>query len=90
MDKKAVLDELVVAEVNKQIDRIRPIIEAHRGGVEIIYATPDVLVLKLLGHCADCALAPMTYGLVLEKYIREAIPTLKEVRYTSENKPDII
>ena len=86
MDKKAILDVSVVDLVNKQIDRIRPIIEAHNGGVEIMYATPEVLVLKLLGHCADCALAPMTYGLVLEKYIREAIPTLKEVRYTSETK----
>ena len=76
------LDAETVAVVEQQIDRLRPIIEAHKGGVEIVAATPEALVLRLKGHCADCAMAPITYGLVLEKYIREALPNLKEVRYT--------
>lgn len=80
MDKN--LDPKIIAAVDKEIERIRPIITAHGGGVQILKATSEELLLKLEGHCADCAMAPMTYGLVLEKYIREAIPSLKEIRYT--------
>ncbi len=76
------MDATTVEVVEAQIDRLRPIIEAHKGGVEIVSATPESLTLRLKGHCADCAMAPITYGLVLEKYIREALPSLKEVRYT--------
>ena len=79
MDK---IDPAVAAVVEKEIDRIRDIITAHHGGVEIVEATPERLLLRLAGHCANCDLAPMTYGLVLERYIREAVPTIKEVRYT--------
>ena len=76
------MDKTIVQIVEVQIDRLRPIIEAHKGGVEIVAATSESLTLRLKGHCADCAMAPITYGLVLEKYIREALPNLKEVRYT--------
>ncbi len=76
------MDKHVVETVNNQIDRVRPIILAHGGGVQIIKATQKELVLKLEGHCANCAMAPMTFGLVLEKYIREALPELEHIRYT--------
>ena len=80
---KLELNRRVVAEVNRQIDYVRRIIEAHNGSVEIVMATREQLILRLGGNCAGCELAPITYGLVLEKRIRTALPTLKEIRYTT-------
>ena len=76
-----ILDKKIVAVVNEQIERISDIVSAHGGGVSIVKASAEELILKLSGHCADCALAPMTYGLVLNKFIKDALPELKQIRY---------
>ncbi len=75
------MDEYVVAETEKQIAKIRPILLAHKGDVEIINATPEELVLGLKGHCAGCPMAPITYGKVLNKFLRDAMPQLKEIKF---------
>jgi Fe-S cluster biogenesis protein NfuA len=74
------MDGEVIAVVNKEIDRIRHILEAHKGGVEIVEASRQKLILKLKGHCAGCPLASITYGKVLDKYIKDSLPGL-EISY---------
>lgn len=71
----------VVAAVNKELDKILPIVTAHGGGVEIVSATNDEVVLKLSGHCVGCSMAEITYDKVLSKLIKNALPGLKEIRY---------
>ena len=70
---------LIIQEIFKQF---QPIFEKHKGGAELVAADSETIVLKLKGHCEDCALAPLTFGLGIERLIREKIPTIKEVRYT--------
>jgi len=77
-----VLDPNITAAVNAQIAKVADVIKAHGGGVEILAAAEDRLVLRLQGHCAGCALAPLTFGVVLNKYIKEALPQIKEIKYT--------
>jgi Fe-S cluster biogenesis protein NfuA len=77
-----ILDQKIVNVVHQQIARIADIVKAHGGGVSIVKASQEELILKLSGHCAGCVLAPMTYGIVLNKYIKEALPNLKEIKYT--------
>ena len=76
-----ILDPKIVTVVKNQIARIEDIIKAHGGGVEIIEASEQQLVLNLQGHCAGCPLASMTFGVVLNKYLREALPSIKEIKY---------
>ena len=68
--------------VESQIARISDIVKAHGGGVSIVEASEEQLVLHLEGHCAGCPLAPMTYGVVLNKYLKDALPKLKQIKYT--------
>ncbi len=75
------MDQNIVAVVNTQISRIADIVKAHGGGVEIIKATADELVIALKGHCAGCPMAPLTFGVVLNKYLKEALPNLKKIQY---------
>ena len=74
-------EEQIVLKLKEQIARIEPIMTAHGGGVEIMEASEDNVVLGLKGHCAGCPLAPVTFGLVLKKYISEALPELKNITY---------
>jgi len=69
------------AKAKEQIARIEPTVKAHGGGVSILKATDDELVLALSGHCAGCPIAPMTYGIVLNKFLKEALPHLKSIKY---------
>ena len=76
-----IMDSKTLAAVSEQIAKIDPVVKAHQGGVEIISATADEVVLALKGHCAGCPMAPITYGKILNKYIQEACPNLKNIKY---------
>ncbi|MDB4940171.1 MAG: Nitrogen-fixing NifU protein [Candidatus Doudnabacteria bacterium] len=76
-----ITNESVAEAARVQISKILPIVKAHGGGVDILKATDDQLVLGLSGHCAGCPIAPMTYGVVLNKFLMEALPQLKSIKY---------
>lgn len=61
----------------------QPVFNAHKGGAELVAIEPNAVVLRLIGHCDGCALAPLTFGLGIEKLIREKLPQITEVRYTN-------
>ncbi|TSC66288.1 MAG: hypothetical protein G01um101477_146 [Candidatus Doudnabacteria bacterium Gr01-1014_77] len=77
----SIMDKATLAAVSEQIAKIDPVVKAHQGGVEILKATKDEVVLALKGHCAGCPMAPITYGKVLNRYIQEACPNLKSIKY---------
>ncbi len=81
--KKNIVDQQVADIVHELFAEFEPVFKAHGGGAELLAASPRSITLHLKGHCAGCALAPLTFGLGLEKALREKIPTLKEVRYAS-------
>ena len=83
MRKKILSDQEVACIVQKVFAEFEPILKAHGGGVELVVASATVVTLRLKGHCAGCALAPLTFGLGMEKALKEQIPTLREVRYAS-------
>jgi Fe-S cluster biogenesis protein NfuA len=65
------------------IDQFEPTFTAHKGGAEIVALEPEAVILRILGHCNNCALAPLTFGLGIERLIKQAVPSIKEVRYTN-------
>jgi Fe-S cluster biogenesis protein NfuA len=69
--------------INKILEEFNPIFKAHKGGAEVVAIEPEAVILRILGHCNNCALAPLTFGLGVEKLIKEKIPSIKEVRYTN-------
>lgn len=71
------------AIINNILVQFKDIFTRHGGGAELVAANEDTVILKILGHCTDCALAPLTFGLGIEQQIRQQIPSIKEVRYTN-------
>lgn len=67
-------------EVQKLIDEVRPALQADGGDVELVEVTDDGIVkVRLKGACGSCPMSQMTLKMGIEKRIKEAIPSIKEV-----------
>jgi Fe-S cluster biogenesis protein NfuA len=77
MDKNK--DTTVIAEI---LFAMQPVFDRHKGGAELVEIGEAYVLFKLLGHCKGCAMAPLTFGMMLESLIKEKLPHITEVRYT--------
>ena len=67
-------------QVQKEIDNIRPHLQADGGDVELIDVSDDgVVKVKLLGACGGCPMAQMTLKMGIEKRLKSIIPEVREV-----------
>ena len=67
-------------QVEAALNKIRPSLQADRGGVELVEVTNDgVVKVKLTGACGGCPMSQMTLKSGIEKVIREEVPEVKEV-----------
>jgi len=70
------MKEKIIALLNN----VRPKLQADGGDVELIDISDDGIVkVKLLGACGGCPMGQMTLKMVIEKYLKENIPDVKEV-----------
>lgn len=80
--------------VEQALDTIRPYLETDGGNVEIEEITSDNIVkLKLLGTCANCAMSIMTFKAGLEQAIKKAVPEIvavEAINLTDMNDPNAI
>jgi Fe-S cluster biogenesis protein NfuA len=66
--------------VEKALDKIRPMLQADGGNVELVDVTSDgVVKLKLTGSCGCCPMSQMTLKMGVEKIIKQEVPEIKEV-----------
>jgi len=66
--------------VEKALDKIRPMLKADGGNVELVEVTDDgVVKLKLTGSCGCCPMSQMTLKNGVEKIIKQEVPEIKEV-----------
>ena len=67
-------------EVEAALDRLRPILIADGGNVELIEIEADGTVrVSMQGACADCPAQATTVRLSLEEPLREALPGISSV-----------
>jgi len=61
-------------------DKIRPVLQAHNGDIELVEVTADgVVKVRLTGACAACPGAQETISEVVETALKEACPEIKGV-----------
>ncbi len=66
--------------VEKALDKVRPMLQADGGNVELVEVTADgVVKLKLTGSCGCCPMSQMTLKMGVEKILKQEIPEIKEV-----------
>ena len=67
-------------KVEAAINKIRPMLQADGGDVELIKVTDDgVVQVRLQGACAGCPMSQMTLKNGIERVIKEAVPEIKSV-----------
>ena len=67
-------------KVEKALDKIRPMLQADGGNVDLVEVTTDgVVKLKLTGSCGCCPMSQMTLKMGVERIIKEEVPEVKEI-----------
>jgi len=67
-------------KIEKALEKIRPMLVADGGNVELIYVSDKgVVKLKLTGACGCCPMSQMTLKMGIERLLKEEIPEIKEV-----------
>ncbi|MCM8780470.1 MAG: NifU family protein [Candidatus Omnitrophica bacterium] len=66
--------------VEKAIEKIRPMLMAEGGNLELVEVTDEGTVkVKLTGACGGCPMSQMTLKMGIERILKQEIPELKEV-----------
>jgi Fe-S cluster biogenesis protein NfuA len=67
-------------KVEKALDKIRPMLAADGGNIELVDVSDDgVVKLKLTGACGSCPMSSMTLKMGVERVLREEVPEVREV-----------
>jgi len=66
-------------KVELALAKIRPMLQADGGDVELVEVKGGVVKLRLKGSCAGCPVAQMTLKQGIERVLKEQIPEVKEV-----------
>jgi len=67
--------------VEKALSKVRPMLQADGGDVELVDVTEEGIVkVRLKGACGSCPMATMTLKMGIERYLKKEIPEVKEVQ----------
>ncbi len=67
-------------KVQAAIDKIRPMLKADGGDVELIDVSADgVVQVRLQGACSGCPMSQMTLKNGIERIIKQEVPEVKTV-----------
>jgi len=66
-------------QVEKSLQKIRPMLQADGGDVELVDVVDGIVKLRLQGACAGCPGAQMTLKMGVERQLKQDIPELKAV-----------
>lgn len=69
-------DEEKIIEV---IDQLRPFLINDGGNIEFVKYENNIVYIKMMGACADCAMIDLTLKDGIESAIKEEVPNVKEV-----------
>jgi Fe-S cluster biogenesis protein NfuA len=66
-------------KVEAALAKVRPMLLADGGDVQLIDVTGGVVKVKLMGACGGCPMATMTLKGGIERALKEEVPEVKEV-----------
>jgi len=69
----------MIAKVQKALEKIRPMLQADGGDVDLIDVEDGIVKVRLKGACAGCPMSQMTLKNGIERFLKEEIPEIKSV-----------
>ncbi len=77
----------VDARIQRALDRIRPYLGSHAGGVRYLGVTDGVARLRLEGSCHGCPSSTVTVQLAIQGAVEEAAPEVTQVVVEGMTEP---
>ncbi len=66
--------------VEAALNKVRPMLQADGGDVELVEITEDgVVKVRLQGACGACPMSQMTLKMGIERYLKKEVPEVKAV-----------
>jgi len=65
--------------IARALDKVRPFLASHGGGVTVLGIRDGVIRLRLEGSCHGCQSSTVTMKLAIEKAIEEAAPEIERI-----------
>ncbi len=66
-------------KVEETLGKIRPMLQADGGDVELVDVEAGVVKVRLTGACQGCPMASITLKNGIERVLKKEIPEVKEV-----------
>lgn len=66
-------------KVEAALDKIRPMLVADGGGVDLVSVEGGVVKVKLTGACGHCPMAQMTLKMGVERMLKQEVPEIEAV-----------
>ena len=66
-------------QIEEALDKIRPMLVADGGNVELVGVNDGTVEVRLTGACGGCPMATMTLKMGIEQMLKQEIPEVKEV-----------
>src|SRR5579875_395944 len=73
--------------IQRALDRVRPYLGSHAGGVQYLGTAGGVARLRLEGSCHGCPSSTVTVRLAIEGAVRDAAPEVSEVAVEGLTEP---
>lgn len=65
--------------VQAVIDKIRPMLQADGGDVELVSVEGSVVKVRLKGACKGCPMSQMTLKNGIERFVKKEVPEVDRV-----------
>jgi Fe-S cluster biogenesis protein NfuA len=73
-------NSLLIAEIEKALDEVRPFLQVDGGNVEVVGVTDNnVVQVRWLGTCQNCSMSSMTMKAGIEQAIKSKLPHIAGV-----------
>ena len=66
-------------KVQAAIDKVRPMLQADGGDVELVDVEGGLVKVRLKGACAGCPMSQMTLKNGIERILKEQVPGVESV-----------
>ena len=71
-------------------EKVRPLFANHGGGIQIVSLEGNILKVKMLGACSQCAAASSDVEDIVTKEVTQAFPEIKEVVLVTGVSEDLL
>ena len=85
------MEQELELKINRVIaERIKPVLAAHGGSLEVLSFADGLLRVRFLGQCAGCPSAMLTIEEVVEKELTAAVPEIQSVTLVQETSRELL